>query len=262
MIKEITIHVFLFGIGLTGLANIYINSQHAYAHSFTPNNLATFLTLVYRAQIELSLATNNFPFNVTLAMDHAESAAKLIDDAYYFDEDIVDDTDFIRKYNEAFNTSNSTIHGLVIANIVDQVLKEYGEAFDIDYDLTNMSNMMRAPDINSSSSTLFDFANDPNVTTNSTNQNNTLQIVNIADYQSAQKLSEKVYQIFRTNLLSLIPPSNNTSAASVMMTRLEKSMADLNHLVDNKAPAQELMMVVHGQVHPNVQLAYKLKLKQ
>jgi hypothetical protein len=30
-------------------------------------------------------------------MDHAENAAKLIDDAYYFDEDIVVDADFIKK---------------------------------------------------------------------------------------------------------------------------------------------------------------------
>jgi hypothetical protein len=190
---------------------------------------------------------------VTLALDHAEDAAKLIDDAYYFDEDIIDDTDFIERYDEALNTHNSTIRGLVIANIVDQVLKAYGEAFDIRYDLTNMSNMMDAPDINSSS------ANDP-ITKKSTNQNNTPQVINIADYQSAQKLSEKAYQIFRTDLPYLFPSSNNTIASAV--TGLEKSMADLNRLIDDKAPAQELMMVVHEQVHPNLQLAYILKLKQ
>ncbi len=245
--------MFLFGIGLTGLANIYVNSYHAYAHSFTPNDLSAFLSLVYEADVELSLANDNFPFNVTLALDHAEDAAKLIDDAYYFDEDIIDDTDFIERYDEALNTHNSTIRGLVIANIVDQVLKAYGEAFDIRYDLTNMSNMMEAPDINSSS------ANDP-ITKKSTNQNNTPQVINIADYQSAQKLSEKAYQIFRTDLPYLFPSSNNTIASAV--TGLEKSMADLNRLIDDKAPAQELMMVVHEQVHPNLQLAYILKLKQ
>jgi hypothetical protein len=55
---------------------------------------------------------------VTVALGHAEGAPKLIADAYYLDEDIVDDTDFTRKYNEAF---------------------------DIGYDLTNMSNMMITP---------------------------------------------------------------------------------------------------------------------
>jgi hypothetical protein len=82
--KEITILIFLLGMVLVGLTNSN-NNQLAYAHNFTPNSLSTFLTLVYRAQIELSLATDNFPLNVTMALDHAEDAAKLIDYTYYFD---------------------------------------------------------------------------------------------------------------------------------------------------------------------------------
>jgi hypothetical protein len=46
------------------------------------------------------------------------------------------------------------------------------------------------------------------------------------------------------------------------MTKLEKNMVDLSHLVENKAPAQELMMLVHGHIHPSLQLAYSLKLRQ
>lgn len=65
---------------------------------------------------------------------------------------------------------------------------------------------------------------------------------------------------FKSKLLSLTS-SNNTDTTSIM-ARLEKSMADLRYLVDSKVPAQELMMVVHGQVHPNLQSAYNLKLKQ
>jgi hypothetical protein len=61
-------------------------------------------------------------------------------------------------------------------------------------------------------------------------------------------------------MLTLFPSSNNTIASVV--TRLEKSMVDLNRLIDDRAPAQELMMVVLGQIHPNLQLAYSLKLKQ
>jgi hypothetical protein len=56
--------------------------------------------------------------------------------------------------------------------------------------------------------------------------------------------------------------SSNSTVATPIMTGLEKSIADLNHLVENKVPAQELMTVVHGQVHPNLQLAYNLKLRQ
>jgi hypothetical protein len=45
--------------------------------------------------------------------------------------------------------------------------------------------------------------------------------------------------------------------------KIEKSLVGLNDLVvNNKASAQDLMKIVHGQIHPNLQLAYDLKLKQ
>ena len=53
--------------------------------------------------------------------------------------------------------------------------------------------------------------------------------------------------------------SNNTDAS--IITRLEKSIAELNYLADSKAPAEELMMLVHGYIHPDLQLAYDLNLK-
>jgi hypothetical protein len=260
MIREITIFIFLLEIVFIGLVNKHNDIQPAYAHNFTPNSLSAFLALVYRAEVELSLATDNFPLNVTVALKHAEDAAELVDEAYYYDEDIVDDTDFVKKYNEALGTRNSTIHALVVANIVDQILREYGEAFDIGYDLTNMSNMLITEmQEETSNSPHSDSVNITNVSINSTYQNNKLQVVNIADYQSAQKLSEKASQILRSNLLFL-PSSNNTDTAIV--AKLEESMANLKYLVDSKARSQELMMLVHGQIHPSLQLAYSLKLRQ
>lgn len=260
MIREITIFVILLAIVFIGLVNKYDEIHPAYAHSFTPNSLSTFITLVYRAEIELLLATDNFPLNVTVALDHAEDAAKLIDDAYYLDEDIVDDADFARKYNDALDTHNSTIHALVVANIVDQILREYGDAFDIRYDLTNMSNMLITEmSGGTSNSPRSGSVNNTNVSTNSNYQNNKLQVVNIADYQSAQKLSEKASKILGSYLLFL-PSSNN--ADIVIVAKLEESMANLKYLVDSKAPAQKLMMLVHEQIHPILQSAYSLKLRQ
>jgi hypothetical protein len=46
------------------------------------------------------------------------------------------------------------------------------------------------------------------------------------------------------------------------MASLEKNMADLKHIVDSKASAQGLRVMVHGQIHPDLQPTYNLKLKQ
>ena len=48
----------------------------------------------------LSLANSNFPSNITLALYHGKNAVELLDDVYRLDDEIIDDTDFVRKYNE------------------------------------------------------------------------------------------------------------------------------------------------------------------
>src|SRR5215210_7729065 len=158
---------------LTILVMFSIVIQVAYAHNFVPNDSATFLTRVYRASVELTLANSTFPSNVTLSMYHAEDAAKLMDDAYYLDEDVIDDSDFISKYNKAFNTTNSTTHALVLVNIVDQILREYRDAFDIDYDLTSMSNMIMTAD-NTAMSNMNSFSSAPS-SHNPVNMNMTIE---------------------------------------------------------------------------------------
>jgi hypothetical protein len=52
--------------------------------------------------------------------------------------------------------------------------------------------------------------------------------------------------------------TNNNSAGPV--SQLEKQLPDLKDMIDNKASAMDVMVLVHGHIHPNLQLAYGLKL--
>lgn len=237
--------------------------QKSYAHDFLVNNDITIVTLVEQIKAETELVNTNFLFNNNVsALGHARNAAELLKDL----EDNMTEaseqssSNLIQIYEN--EKTNTTSLALVTANIVDEVLRKYGTAFDIGYDLTNMSNMMRGdmPDVTSYPAPPSGSANNIDIPTNSTNQNNELRVVNIADYQSAQKLLEKAYQIFRGNL-SLLPLSSNNTDPSIM-AKLEKSMKDLSYLVEIKAPAQDLMTLVHGEIHPSLQLAYDLGLKQ
>jgi hypothetical protein len=232
---------------------------------------------VYRGEVELSLAEDNFPLNVTLALDHIDNAAEVMNKAFHTDEDIIDDTDFIAKYKKALSDTNSTVHALVLANIVDQVLREYGDAFDIDYDLTNMSNMIMTPatttsmsDVNSSS--LSSISMNTSMHSNMSEISSS-KLVNIDDYQSVQRLSEVAYLIFKNELLQQqsLSYSNNTdndnnngnnNSNNNIISKLEKRMVDLKNSVNDKVSAQELMALVHTQIHPSLQLAYNLRLIQ
>ena len=225
------------------------NNTAGYAHSFSPNSLSTFISIVHAADVEFSLANSNFPPNITLALGHSKNAVKLMNYAYRSDDEIIDDIDFVRKYNNAMSSQNETIHALVVANIVDRILSEYGEALDLQYDLTNMSNMNMA---------MQDMSNsDSNSYSNTTNTS----IVNFDNYASAQKLSEVALQIFNDQLSPLAGSSNNT-ANKAAIAMIDKDLIELKDLLKNRASAQDVMMLVHGRLHPSLQFAYDLKLKQ
>ena len=266
----ISIQLCLLG-NFVALVAEFSNNTAGYAHNFSPNSLSTFISIVHAADVEISLANSNFPANVTLALDHSKNAVKLMNYAYRSDDEIIDDIDFVRKYNNAMSSQNETIHALVVANIVDRILSEYGEALDIQYDLTNMSNMnMAMQDMSNSDS--FIFPSSPVHITNESipliergeinyNNNTSINIVNFDNYASAQKLSEVVLQIFNDQLSPLAGSSNNT-ANKAAITMIDKGIIELKDLLSNRASAQDVMMLVHGKLHPSLQLAYGLKLKQ
>jgi hypothetical protein len=232
----------ILGLMLLVVCLLYgdINGSHykyhlAYAHSFEPNDMSTFLALTNRAQVELLLAIADFPTNASLSSEHTKNAAKLIDIVYRMDDDIVDDDDFMKRYTEVSNSQNSSIHALGIANIVDQVLIEYGKANDIRFDLTNMSNI-----VNHSSQ----FRN------NLTGP--------VGHYQTALKLSERAYEVFK----NLSPqPTSLTRDDSYVLTKLEDRLIDLTNMVRSNVSAQDIMVVAHHEIHPYLQAAYDLKLR-
>lgn len=81
-------------------------------------------------------------------------------------------------------------------------------------------------------------------------------LVNVADYQSAQALATKAQEIFNSELKSIA--SNKSSA---FLTNLESGLTQLNNLIESKASPMDIMMVVHTQIHPNLLVAYNLKLR-
>ncbi|HEX2305099.1 MAG TPA: hypothetical protein VHH33_02320, partial [Nitrososphaeraceae archaeon] len=85
----------------------------------------------------------------------------------------------------SLNNNNSTVQALVIANIADEILRKYGDAYDIDFDLTDMSNMI----ITNSVSAHGEERHSNNL--ENSDDDDELVLVNIWDYQSAQALSGK-----------------------------------------------------------------------
>ena len=86
----------------------------------------------------MELAEKNYPSNITLSMDHSDNAARLVYDTFYADEDVANDDEFTKRYNQEIKKANSTAHALVVATLVDDVLRNYADSIDLNFDLTSM----------------------------------------------------------------------------------------------------------------------------
>src|SRR5687767_1577846 len=168
ILKYISIFtIVLIIISFSMVSQIY----HAFAHSFTTDDASYFLGLDKKTKVELQLAEKNYPSNITLSMDHTDNAARLVYDIYYADDDIVEDSDFIKRYNKEVSSSNSTTYALVVADLLDEVLRGYADALAIDTVLTNMSNLVLLDELKNLSKQSN--SNSTNFSSNSSDNNNT-----------------------------------------------------------------------------------------
>ena len=61
-----------------------------------------------------------------------------------------------------------------------------------------------------------------------------------------------------------MPPArfeNNNSNSSIRSVFIETGLVELNNLLKNKTSPQDIMKIVHTQIHPSLQLAYDLESK-
>lgn len=190
--------------------------EKIYAHLFTPNEMATFVSIVYQLQAELELVSTNLANNnLSLAQNHANKASSLLnqrmlaeiaednpklaadlnyrliqlqtisstspnqvqttnqvvsDLSYRLNEDALvrmaqlqpDSSNLLEGFTRSLGNmiggdgkevkeQNAKIEAVALANVVDSVLINYGNAYQVGFDMTNMSNMVM-PDMNDSSS--------------------------------------------------------------------------------------------------------------
>jgi hypothetical protein len=233
-----------------------------YAHSFFVNNDATLVTLIEQIKTETQLVNTNFlSSNNISAQVHAQNTAELINE---LEDNMIQgsqpSSDIAQIYDNG--QRNSTTLALVVASIVDEILRKYGTAFDIGYDLTNMSNMggmimpnmdmdMKTIQPNTNSNTLEGHSN---MSMMMTTENNPA-LVNIHDYESSQALANNINEVFEEDLL---PQSSMSETVNV--DKLERNLKKLEDAIVNKASPEVLMEIVHIQIHPTLQQVYDLKL--
>jgi hypothetical protein len=167
-------------------------------------------------------------------------------------------------FGEKKDNDKNTLHPMRVAELVDMVLRHYGNAYAVSFDMTNMSNMA-IMDGNSTMSMSSSMTGDNNSGLRNGEMNNThpsaMNImnspVNVAEYQSAQALSAKALEVFNNELKHMTSDKGST----VSISNLENGLIQLNHSIRDKAPPTDIMMVVHTLIHPNLLDAFSIPLR-
>ena len=246
-----------------------------FGHSFESDDSIYLLTLIEKTQTELELAKKNYPSNVTLSMDHSDDAARLVYETFYADEDVANDGEFAKRYNQEISKSNITSNALVVVTLVDEVLRNYADSIDLTFDLTNMSNLLYIIPTNSNnknnnaSNQSIDklessfFINSEISDVNGIDGKNPLfltnhTIINYAKHDTAKTLAMKINTLFQLYLKSFI---GLDKAKLNDVTKLEDDFYKLYSMIDKNSSPAEIMKKVHIDIQPTMQKLYNLKTK-
>jgi hypothetical protein len=318
--------------------------EKVFAHQFTPNEAATFVSTVYQLQVELELVSTNLANNnSSLAQNHAGKASTLLTQRILAEiaednpklasdlnnrlvelqtitststgkvqstsqvvndlnerlsEDALvrmaqlqpDSSNFLQGLTKTLGSmftgddkeireQNAKTEALALANVIDSILVNYGNAYQVGFDMTNMSNMVMPIEndnavpivMNNSSDGQMSATSNMNMTAHSVNtpsnaitqhdneMNDGYLLVNVSDYQSAQALVIKASKIFNEKLR--FPEMNNKNITG-FITNLENGLTQLNNVVTNRDSPMDVMMVVHTTIHPNLLEAFGLQLRK
>jgi hypothetical protein len=201
---------------------------------------------------------------------------------------------------ESDQQNNATMWASVLADLVNVVLSDYGNATGASFDLTEMANLAgiggmemdqgnnmttdETMQMSGNNNSSVDNTTTMGTNFNSSTSNMTTTIVDEAAYQSAQYLANNtLLQLFSDTLKPLTISTNETTADSdtniTAMTQeeqesspptnnvtsnideLEAGLMQLRDAINGKANTYEVMIAAHVKVHPLLMQIYGLTIE-
>ncbi len=230
-----------------------------YAHNFDTDDNSTFLTLVNKLLIENRLLNDSISINNhnnnSNSNEYIENTENILEDI------LISEDSFIIDSNQFYN---NTIIALVVANLADEVLRDYGHTFGVPSNIMLSMNFSNIININSQNKT-SDTANMSNHNNHTIQQKNgtfgdgDATIADEPSYLSALEHSDRMIQLYNNDL-------NSTSVESIYINKaksdLGNALYELEKAIELKEDPYKIMEIVHGNVHPNLQIAFNLTLKR
>lgn len=248
------------------------------AHTFSPIESASFLSLVDQIKSALLPIKQDISSNVTLAREQAQYARLLLTDSVLKElkernqriatellrmldslqnislqnvndnlsniNDLLAEAVTVRIQKDQLN--NVTVQALAFANDTNKILDEYTAAIKEGNTSLNM---------NMTNGDMSSMKMDNGSMIMATDKTNKEIVKDVAAYQRAGALTDIAIDRFITELKG---KSNVTSA----MEQVVKGLDQLKVSIQNMVSPVTIMGIVHGQIQPNLQTAFKLQLAQ
>ena len=256
---------------------IFFNTQNiAYAHTFSGDESASFLTLIEEISTRSHLIEEELINNATLPQRFAEHISQLVtpenfkeiseknklvakslnesladlENSFHFTNKIIPSEikDKIKNLDDILGEvvsvrieneqlTNNTVNALVLNDLIGKALQSYDKALGIKSDEHSEEHESE------------------NIKEND-GQDIKVKIVNQVEYQIAQALFNKSIEKFN-ELKPLI-----TSNMSNLSTTLESSLVQLRNAVDNKESFEVIDDIIDRQVTPHLESIFKIKIEE
>ena len=261
-------------VGLVSSAIISPYRQAAYAHTFTGDESASFMSLIRLLQAEENLVQTNLASNKTLAQDHAKVVVDEINANHTFgilpDEvsennkrvaaDVIHAGDALEIAVKSTSSSPSDVMAKV--NNLNSTLQE-AVAVRLPQDAPKnfTINLFGVKDLVNETLRQYGYAygiaSAHQVKNNSSTAPSSNNIVNMSAYQTAKSLTSQTQEMF-TQAKSLVP-SNATSTTKTAMANIATGLTQLKNLVDTKSPYEKVATMVQKTIYPEINKAIGMK---
>ncbi len=257
-------------VGLVSSTIISSYRQTAYAHTFTGDESASFISLIKLLQAESNLVQTNLASNKTLAQDHAKAIVDEINANHTFgilpDEvsennkrvaaDVIHAGDSLQTAIKSASPTPSDVTAKI--NNLNATLQE-AVAVRLPPDAAKNFTINLIGTKNLVNETLRQYGYSYGIHQAKTNSSTTpsSNIANMSAYQTAKSLTSQAQDMF-TQTKTLLP-SNATSTAKTALTKIASDLSELKNLVDSKSPYEKVATMVQKVAYPDINTAIGTK---
>lgn len=259
--------IFILLAGSGAAALIPKLNQPAYAHTFTGDESASFLSVMKILQAENNLIKTNLASNPTLAQEHAKAVVKVVNGNHTFGvlpDEVSENnkrvaSDIIKGANALQTTVNSKTAptpadvGAKI-NYLNGVLQE---AVTVRVPKTHVNNStinaQATKDLVNETLRQYGYA----FGISKGNSAAVSSISNMSAFQSAQEVALQS-QSMLSQAKSLVP-KNETSTMTTSISKVATDLTQLKNSIDTKSPYDTVANLVQKTIYPDLNTAFHLK---